>query len=100
MTGSNSALLLIAAAAGYFVLERASAHKGAIKRAGQIIGWGIVLIAAAGIICQALACGSGEWPYKKSGWCPMGAHSGMSMMPMAPEHPMAVPRDAREQDAR
>lgn len=101
MTGSNSALLLIAAAAGYVVLERASRQKGGLKRAGQVIGWGIVLVSAIGVVCQVMCLAAGGWPCHtgmKKGWCPMvESRGGMSMMP---SHPVAVPPDAREQDER
>lgn len=48
----GAGVLLISAAVGYFVLERAAKHKGALQRVGQALGWLIILISLGGVACR------------------------------------------------
>lgn len=61
--------LLIAAAAGYLVLERAEAHKKGLRQVGRWVGWIIILVSFVGVICivQRYARGS------MVGYCPMSS---------------------------
>lgn len=56
MMGSGG--LLLAAAAGYLVLERAAKQKGSVKQIGQAVGVFIIVASVAGVAFQALGCGS------------------------------------------
>ena len=69
--------LLLAAVAGYWVLERASSHKGNLKRVGQLVGAAVILISLLGAICK-IACAAtcppdmmGTWG--KGGFCPFSS---------------------------
>ena len=70
----GAGLLLLAAVAGYWVLERAETHKGSLRRAGRWIGWLIVISSFVGVACRVwflAACQPGK------GWCPfVGKHGG------------------------
>ncbi|PIQ82875.1 MAG: hypothetical protein COV76_01400 [Candidatus Omnitrophica bacterium CG11_big_fil_rev_8_21_14_0_20_64_10] len=74
-------LLLIAAAAGYWVLTLAAGQKGNLKRFGQIVGILIVVVAIAGTACKL--------SYQWRGRCGMGSKGKMAccaskgMMPKA-----------------
>ena len=59
--------LLIAAAAGYLVLERAETHKGNLRRVGRWVGWIIMLVSFGGVICIIQRCAKGPM----RGYCPM-----------------------------
>lgn len=67
---------LLSAAAGYWVLERASAHKGQLHRVGQVVGATIIVVSflavAAGIWKGAGYCHSAGWmgAGKDGGMCP------------------------------
>ena len=52
MIGHGTALLLFAAAAGYWVLERASTQKKNLKTIGQIVGAAIIVVSFMGIACK------------------------------------------------
>ena len=52
MVGSGAGVLLFSAAAGYWVLERAEAHKGSMRKAGRVVGWLIIVSSFVGIICR------------------------------------------------
>lgn len=68
----GAAGLLISAAAGYLVLERADKHKGFLHRTGLIVGTAIVVASFLGLAC-VVSCSGGGWscPMKKGGYCPM-----------------------------
>lgn len=64
-------VLLLAAIGGYWVLERASSHKGNLKRIGQLVGVAVIVISFVGIACRvwyAATCMPGMTG--KGGWCP------------------------------
>lgn len=78
---SGTGVLLLSAVAGYWVLERASAHKGNLKRVGQLVGSAIIIISLLGVACRtwALATGKGmHCPHGKAAWCPFSPSSGPS----------------------
>ena len=78
MIGGASGLLL-SAAAGYWVLERAEGHKRGLRRAGRWLGGAIILIALAGVACRIISCTSA---------CPWAGSSNAYMkMPMTPRTP-------------
>ncbi len=58
--------LLVTAIGGYWVLERAAGQKGQVKRVGQLLGVGIILISLAGVACRAWGAAAGGF-----GYCPM-----------------------------
>ena len=63
--------LLLVSVAGYWVLERASAHKGGLKRVGQWLGAVIILVSLIGVACKVwylATCPSGSTG--KGGYCP------------------------------
>lgn len=45
-------LLLLAAVGGYWVLERAEAHKGRLKQTGQLLGTIIIVVSLIGLVCH------------------------------------------------
>lgn len=52
----GSGLLLLSAAAGYWVLERSASHnKGNLKRVGQVVGWFMILTGILGVVCNVYA---------------------------------------------
>lgn len=59
--------LLLTVIGGYWVLERASAHKGQLKKVGQLLGGLIIVVSLVGVACQIWCLASG-----KGGYCPMG----------------------------
>ena len=70
MMGNGTAALLISAAAGYWVLERAQTHtKGALKRVGQFLGWAIILSSFACLVWCA-QCAGQRGGYMGKGMCP------------------------------
>ena len=71
----GSAGLLIAAAVGYLVIERADKHKGSLRRIGYLIG-GLIVVSSIFGLTYAISCKTGAWGYgnmgmKRSGYCPM-----------------------------
>jgi hypothetical protein len=81
MMVGGSAGLLVAAVAGYWVLERADRHKGQLKTLGQVLGAVIIAVSLIGVACQvwcAAKCGPGGHGFMKGhgmmkGMCPLGA---------------------------
>lgn len=66
--------LLVAAVAGYWVLERAEKQKGGLRRIGRIIGWVVILTSLIGVTCRVWGCfGSFDGSGKK--WCPYAPSS-------------------------
>ena len=80
MMGGNG-VLLFAAAAGYWVLERSASHnKGNLKRVGQVVGWFMILASILGVVCNVYqrSCGPG------SKMCPFTPKAAMSTAPAKP----------------
>ncbi len=73
--------LLLAAAAGYWVLLQAKSEKKNLKRAGQYIGWIIIVISLVGMTCKVWTvalCRTGLCPMKS---CPTHPAPGDKMCP-------------------
>jgi len=79
-------LLLISAAAGYWVLERANREKGALKRVGQWLGAVIIVVSLVGVACRVYAVATGQ------GWCPWPGKLGACPITGAPDAPTAPKR--------
>jgi uncharacterized membrane protein len=58
---------LLAAVAGYWVLERAETHKGSLRRIGRLLGAGIITVSILALVCQFW----GACAVKKGGQCPL-----------------------------
>ena len=76
----ETAGLLLSAVGGYWVLERSQAHKGNLKKIGQVLGTLVMIISFAGVVCKvwyAVACQSGLCPLGKgkSYMCPFSGKS-------------------------
>ena len=87
MMGHGVGILLLTAVAGYWVLERASAHKGQLQKVGFFVGSFVIVASLVGIVCKVWCLGTG-----KSMMCPLGGkmdkgayycpfHSGMPAAP-------------------
>ena len=61
-------ILLLCAVAGYWVLERASEHKGSLRRIGLMVGTTIIILGLLGA-GMAMSCGVGRGGMK-GGLCP------------------------------
>ena len=61
--------LLITAAAGYWVLERAEHEKGRVRTIGRIVAGLILVLSVAGMACKVYTCTNGSG-MGKSG-CPL-----------------------------
>ena len=73
MIAHGVALLLLTAAVGYWVLERASNQKKELKMVGQIVGALIIAISLLGVACKIYylatgkaACPPGMYPGKRA----------------------------------
>jgi len=69
-------VLLLTAAAGYWVLERAMAHKGQMKQVGLFLGGLLIVASLVAAAAQVWSLGAGckspgGMMGKKAGWCPM-----------------------------
>ena len=61
MMSSGIALLLISAAVGYWVIERANLHqKKNLKLIGQIVGAAIIVVSFLGVACKIYYLSSGQ----------------------------------------
>ena len=77
----GAAGLLLAAAAGYWVLERAETHKKSLRRAGRFIGWVIILTGLLGGVCGLLCPGGKAGYWKRGGWCPLTPKTATDVLP-------------------
>ena len=70
--------LLVSAAVGYWVLERASDRKGEVKRVGRLLGGTIIVLSLAGIACGLWCMSSGKMGggYGRGGMCPFTGKMG------------------------
>jgi len=66
MIGGGVALLLLSAAVGYWVLERANDQKKELKTVGQVVGYLIIVLSFIGVACKVYALSTGRWV----GYCP------------------------------
>ena len=53
-------ILLLAAVAGYWVLERAAAHKGRLKQVGQLVGGLVIVMSLVGAVCTTICTATGS----------------------------------------
>jgi len=67
MMGHGAGILLLSAIGGYWVLERASTHKGGLKQVGQLVGGVIIAVSLIGVACQVWCLATGA-----TGFGPMG----------------------------
>lgn len=73
--------LLLAAVAGYWVLERAEAHKDSLRKVGRFLGWVVIIGSLVGATC-ALVCPAGKgFLYSKGAWCPFSGKQPPSPQP-------------------
>ena len=83
MYGHGTVGFLLAAVAGYWVLERASNHKGQLQKVGFAVGSIVIVASLLGAICSVWCMGTA-----KSGMCPFGGKMGRGAyspyMPPAP----------------
>jgi len=67
---SGAGILLLSAIGGYWVLERASGHRGRLKQVGQILGGLIIIVSLIGVACRVWGYTTGN----AGGWqCPFAA---------------------------
>jgi hypothetical protein len=60
---------LLAAAAGYWVLERAAGHKGQLHRVGQVVGATIIVVSLLSVAAAIWSCSGGAgWAGGKGAW--------------------------------
>ena len=92
MTGHSVAPLLIASAAGYWVMTQAEHQKGGVRKLGQYLGLAIVVASIIGAACKiycAAACAtSSACPtpmMMKGSACPMSKTMGMPSSSAPPE---------------
>ena len=76
---SSVALLLLAAVAGYWVLERAVSHRGQLQKVGQVLGAIVIVISLIGVACKVWYLTTGQAGYHK-----MGGRYHHQMMQQAP----------------
>jgi len=85
MIGHGIGLLLVTAAAGYWVLERAETHKGDLRRVGKVLGWLIIVSSLIGVVCRVwgyATCPPGATGMGKQWFCPFTKTS--SATPLTP----------------
>jgi len=71
MMGHGIIGLLLTAVAGYWVLERASSHKGQLQKIGFFVGSVVIVASLVGLVCSIWCFGTG-----KAGMCPFGGKMG------------------------
>ena len=85
MYGHGLVGLLLAAVAGYWVLERASAHKGQLQKIGFFVGSFVIVLSFVGVICSIWCFGTA-----KSWMCPFGKMGKGAYSPYAPPAPSSI----------
>ncbi|MBI3010999.1 MAG: hypothetical protein HYY58_00700 [Candidatus Omnitrophica bacterium] len=72
----GTGVLLLSAIGGYWVLERAAAHKGHLKRVGQWLGAAIIVISLVGVACRVWCAATYPTGVAgKRGFCPFPRQS-------------------------
>lgn len=82
MVGITAGFLL-AAAVGYWVLERAENHKQGLRRVGRWVGGAIIAIAFVGAACRIIQ--------RLTGTYPLGTSARIRSLPALPTPPPAQP---------
>ena len=72
--------LLLAAVAGYWVLERAESHKGRLRNIGRLLGGLIIIVSLIGSACKIWYLAT-----EKGGYCPVGKGPRGWQRPMSDE---------------
>lgn len=70
----GTGVLLVAAAAGYWVVLQAEGRKRGLRRLGRWLGGAVIAISLLGTLCQLACCVTGKsCPMMGGGkaWCPM-----------------------------
>ena len=86
---------LLSIVAGYWVLERASSHKGELQRVGKLLGSIVIMTGLIGVGCVVVSmagslggCGMGASPMGKQAmagrYLPFAARVKPDMMPAVP----------------
>lgn len=65
----GAGVLLLASVAGYWVLERAEAHKGSLRRIGRLVGGFIIVVSLIGVACRVWTVVACYGPLKNA-YCP------------------------------
>ncbi len=76
-------VLLVAAVAGYWVLERAETHKRGLKRVGRWLGWSIIAVSLVGVACRVVMIVAGACSGKP--FCPFVPKGSVMMERPAPQ---------------
>ena len=96
MLHGSAGTLLLAAAAGYWVLLQAQSQKKNLKRAGKFIGWTILVVSLVGVACRVWAitmCQTGMCPVAS---CPMNKQAmGKAWCPFTPKSSSLQPADSK-----
>lgn len=70
MVGHGVAVLLVSAAAGYWVLGHSEHQKGGVKKLGQYLGVAIILVSVIGAVCKIYSIVTCYGP-GRAAMCPM-----------------------------
>ena len=81
-----SVLMAATAALGYGVLHHSSKDSGAARRAGQVVGWVLVVIGLGGFLCGAAGHARKMGGMMKQ-QCHASGEQGAGAMQMPPGHP-------------
>lgn len=73
-----SVLMAATAALGYWVLHQSSKDSGSVRRAGQVVGWVLVVVGLGGFLCGAAGHARKMVGAMKS-CCAAGERSGSAM---------------------
>ena len=78
---SSIGILLLAAVAGYFVLERASRQKGQLRQVGLLVGSVVIVVSLFGVGCKVWALTSGTLGCYAGKMCPYSFKRAPSAIP-------------------
>ena len=85
MMSGESGLLLLSVIGGYWMLERAEAHKGELRRIGRLLGGTVIVASLLGMVFRCWAVG--QW-MKGAGWsCPFMSRSASTPAPSGKHKP-------------
>ena len=81
-------VLLLSSVGGYWVLERASGHRGRLKQVGQLLGGLIIIVSLIGVACRVWCLATGTAGFgpagKAGGWrCPFAAKASPATAPVS-----------------
>ncbi|OGR75975.1 MAG: hypothetical protein A2X40_08505 [Elusimicrobia bacterium GWC2_65_9] len=81
---ASTALMAGVSVLGYWVLHQSSKDSGAVRRAGQAVGWVLVVGGLAGFLCGALTHARDKAGTRS---CGISGASDAGMLSMPPGHP-------------